>query len=542
MTAWRGGLVAAALLWSAAVLADDSLPSDAAGPPPDAVLDERPALHACEEDGAPSCETQADAATPAPDERASTDPVPLTEPSTLPSGAPPDGVAAPADPASVSEAPDATAEPATADLDGAEPREDPRAANVEPEVQHEPPPVVAPRERVGFGGVPALNYDADNGFGFGVVATLYGYEEGVTPYRYALTLVIFATTRLVQDHQIRFDAVDLFDLPLRLTLRGGYFQSVTQNFCGFGNAVTCDPGVAEVEAARLDLSGDDADTFARRYYLKRVVRPFGQLLARWRLLEEPTKLEVMGGYRGHLYLDGDPWADDDKDGAPDLAFAPYPGSLYAKTFPGGQDGYASVVTLGLMVDDRDEEASPTRGYWIEGSVRVSSSLLGSAWNYVGGNLTLRTYVALLRGERNIVLAQRLVLDATAGDLPVQEMVRVGGSWDYTGFGGNPMGRGVRLQRYIGRLKAFDQVELRADLYAHELLGQRFRWGVVGLVDAGWTGVDWTDLGGDPLRVNLGFGGGLRLAWNEDFIIRADVATSPDERYAPAVYIDIGNTF
>src|SRR5690606_11366487 len=117
-----------------------------------------------------------------------------------------------------------------------------------------------------------------------------------------------------------FDAVDVFNLPLRLTFRGGFFQSVTQNFCGFGNSVTCDPRVAELAANRLQLSGDDKETFVRRYYLMRQVRPHAQLLARWRLAELPAKLEVMAGYRAHLAIPGDPWADDDGDGSPDLAF------------------------------------------------------------------------------------------------------------------------------------------------------------------------------------------------------------------------------
>lgn len=435
-------------------------------------------------------------------------------------------------------------EPAVAEAVGAEAAADPRVSLDEPEEPSSstPPLETMEREGLGFGGIPAFNYDTDNGFGFGLVGSLYWYERGVAPYRYALTVILFATTKLIQDHQIRFDAVDVLDLPLRLTFRGGYYQSLTQNFCGFGNGVTCDPNVAALEASRLGLEGSAREDFLRRYYLLRLTRPYVQGLARWRLLREPVKLELMGGWRGHLLLPGDPWADDDGDGAPDLTFRPYPGSLYAKTFPRGEPGFASVFTAGLMLDERDREASPTRGYWIEGSVRLSSSWLGSSWDYAGGNLTARTYLPLLRGAHTVVLAQRLVLDATVGDLPVDEMIRVGGSWDYTAFGGNPMGRGIRVQRYVGRIKVLEQIELRADIASHELFGQRFRWGLAGLVDAGWIGVDWKDIGGDPYRILFGFGGGLRLAWNDDFVIRADVATSPIEGFSPAVYIDIGDTF
>lgn len=445
------------------------------------------------------------------------------------------------------EPPRASAAPAQADprpSEGVaqEPMADPRAPELEEPTR--PPPLTGAREsgRLGFGGVPALNYDADNGFGFGVVGSLFWYEPGFEPYRYALTLQVFATTRLVQDHQVRFDALDVFGLPLRFTFRGGYFQTVTHNFCGFGNAVGCDPEEGKREAARRGLLGEEEDAFARRYHKLRFVRPYAQTLLRWRLNKRPHMVELMAGWRGDGYLHGDPWEDADGDGSPDLAFRPYPGSLYQQTFPRGEPGFASVLTFGVMVDDRDNEPAPTRGYWVEASVRAASSLLGSSWDYLGANVTLRGYVPLLRGSDRLVLAERLVFDVTAGDLPVQEMVRVGGSWDYTAFGGNPMGRGIRLQRYIGRLKALGQTELRFAVVEHELFAQHFRWSVVALLDHGWVGYDWTDLRGHPLRLALGGGGGVRLAYNRDFVVRLDVATSPDEAWGPAVYLDIGHPF
>lgn len=513
--------------------------------PPPAADEREPAADACDEEPTRDACTAEVPLAPSTDERGD---APSEESADEPASpgpeVPSEGTEADAGDALATSA-EAALVPAVAEEVDSEPLRDPRVPLDEPElVTLRIPPGPAPlREGLGFGGIPALNYDSDNGFGFGVVGSLYWYERGVEPYRYALTLILFATTKLVQDHQIRFDAVELFDLPLRLTLRGGYYQSRTQNFCGFGNEVSCDPHVAEVEAARLGLRGSEREDFLRRYYFLRITRPYLQGLARWRLLREPVKVELMAGWRGHLLLPGDPWADDDGDGAPDLAFRPYPGSLYEKVFPGGESGFASVFTAGVMFDKRDREASPTRGYWVEGTLRASSSWLGSSWDYAGGNLTARTYLPLFTyGEHHLVLAQRLVLDATVGDLPVAEMIRVGGSWDYTAFGGNPMGRGIRVQRYVGRIKVLEQIEARADVFRHELFGQRFRWGLVGLVDAGWIGVDWQDLGGDPYRILLGFGGGLRLAWNEDFVIRADVATSPIERFAPAVYIDIGQTF
>ena len=61
------------------------------------------------------------------------------------------------------------------------------------------------KDGLGFGGVPALNYDSDNGFGFGVVATTFFYDGHTKPYRALLTLQLFMTSKFVQDHNLRVD-------------------------------------------------------------------------------------------------------------------------------------------------------------------------------------------------------------------------------------------------------------------------------------------------------------------------------------------------
>jgi hypothetical protein len=73
------------------------------------------------------------------------------------------------------------------------------------------------------------------------------------------------------------------------------------------------------------------------------------------------------------------------------------------------------------------------------------------------------------------------------------------------------------------------------------------------VDAGWIGADWDDLdGGLPgvgdgdeeaarlTRMIFGGGVGVRGLINDSFVIRIDLAFSPDEEQGPGIYMPVGN--
>lgn len=403
---------------------------------------------------------------------------------------------------------------------------------------------------VTFSGIPAINYIADNGLGLGVIAAVY-FHDGVTaPYRTAMTLQIFATTKLVQDHNLVIDSLRLFDLPLRLNARLGYLSSLTQNYCGTGGTVTCDVGVAKdaAVAAGLDSGTTGFDDFVGHYYQRRFMNPYGLVNLRYALIErspgQPTRVEVTGGYRAFYFIPGNIFADDDGDGAPDLT--PYPGSLHATEFPDGEAGLSSVVNLGLMLDSRDREPSPTEGWWMEGSVRATTPGL-STWNYGGFNVTVRGFTHLpidvpVYGNlgRRLVLANRFTVDGIVGDIPVQELARLGGSQDAYAFGGADMGRGIRVQRFMGKAKVLDQAELRFRFYEFDAFEQQFALTLAGFLDTAIVASELTD----PTDVGVAGGGGgaFRIAWNENFVIRLDVGVSPFENWEPQMYITINQPF
>lgn len=364
----------------------------------------------------------------------------------------------------------------------------------------------------GWGGLPAVNYNSDEGFGFGVVGSVYRYDGEQAPYKTAIDLVLFASTKAVHDHSLTIDALELGGAPIRLTVRADMRATRSSNYCGTGSGVTCDPAVAP------------NDTF----YKTRFVYPQLRADIRWTLDPKPHRLELLAGWRGGLLIPGD---FDER--------APYPDSLYAAHFPGGEEARVSVLQAGVMLDDRDNEPAPTKGYWIEASVRGASPLWGASFAYVGFNSTLRGYVPL--GSERLVLAERVVLDGQVGDVPTVELAVPGGSQRYDWYGSLNAGRGIRLRRYIGEVMTMSQTELRYTFARPKVFGVQLDLTTLAFLDLAFVASDWQHL--EELATPLpGEGVGLRVAFEQNFIVRVDVAVSHLEDYAPGVYIDLRNTF
>ena len=389
-----------------------------------------------------------------------------------------------------------------------------------------------------FAAVPTLTFSTDEGFGTGGVGTLYHRHTGVLPYRDAITANIFISSKLVQAHALTWDALRPFDIDGRLYLRAGYYSTVSQNYCGIGNAVTCAPGDAIEQVRRLELDKDPSlpdgavDELQRHYHLMRFIRPYATAIARPWLRDKPYRTELLLGWRGAVVIPG----DIEHRG-------PYPGSLFAEDFPDGQPGTSSVPFAGVIVDDRDTESFPTRGFFFESSVRGGHAFTGSTWEHAGANASIAGFFSLLADDtRRVVLASRVVADVIVGDPSVEEMARIGGTLDSIAFGGSTIGRGVREHRYIGKVKLIGQAELRAQLLETEVFGEVFNHGVALLTDTALIGADLLEWRGNPAKLLTTFGISYRLLWNESFAIRWDLALSPDEAAGPGFYIIVGQAF
>lgn len=385
-----------------------------------------------------------------------------------------------------------------------------------------------------FSGIPALAYGADSGFGFGVIGNMYADQKDYNPYKISLGLKFFMTTKGINSHQISLDQVRAFGLPLRLTSRLGFYSTISQDYCGKASDATCNEERANLEAAKLNLSDEEQKKFVGLYYKNRFMSIFGDVFGRYLLWKDEAKLELMTSYRGRYYMNRgfkEP--------------GPYKGSLFDHDYKNFKtDGYLSTLELGLMLDKRDIESSPTQGYWLESSVRGASWLFGSSWDYFGANAAARFYIPLDE-KRRLVIASQTIGDVIIGDLPYDAVSRIGGSQsfiDYTAIGGSSIGRGIREQRYVGKIKAIEQLEFRYLFYSFELFKQNFDLTAATMGDLAMTAWDFARFKKDMQQAYIGFGGGLRISWNKTFVIRADMGVSPHENFSPRIYLVVGNVF
>jgi len=380
----------------------------------------------------------------------------------------------------------------------------------------------------GWGGVPAIAYNSDDGLGLGAVGSIYRYDGATAPYKAAIGFEFFATSRDVHSHRVDLDLKRAGGLPLRLAARVEFSATRAGNFCGLVSGTFCDPAVAAAQADLLGLTGAARDRYEQRYFMVRAMQPGVALSGRYRIGRGTPKLEVVAGWRGSVLIPGDF----------DVR-APYAGSLYARTFPGGERGRISVVEAGVMIDGRDNEPAPSRGLWAEATVRGGGPWIGGEFGHIGANLIVRTYVPLL-GRSTLVWANRIIADAIDGDVPTFEIARGGGTQYYELFGGQRVGRGVRLRGVLGKIRFVEQAELRWRMVGFSVFGVRVDLTALAFADLGHIAMTTAALfGPDAMTVATG-GGGFRFAFDENFILRADVGFSPLERYEPGIYIDISH--
>ena len=370
-------------------------------------------------------------------------------------------------------------------------------------------PAPPPGRTLEFNIVPIAGGDSDVGIGGGEVADLARLDPRYRPYRWKLTSEAFITFSTLngqlispfQDYSLTLTLPDLTSSRrLRLEIRPAFTNERTLKFYGIGNATPLPPpgvSIADTEYQRVHptLSVEARYRFYKRFYLLAgsvytqnwlVVPPNG-LLARAQASPSAEIREIIG------------------------SFAPHG---------------VELLEGGIQYDSRDNETVTRRGQFHTAVIRVSPRV-GTAlpYAYERLNLTARFYTTPVH---NVTLLFRVVGDTLLGDPPFYELAR----FDETpAIGGSKAVRGVPAQRYYGKVKLFGNIEVRSEILHFSVQHKRMVLGAALFADGGRS---WTQLGqsnpaldGTGLGLKYGLGGGLRLQEGQTFIVRGDVAWSPD---------------
>ena len=371
--------------------------------------------------------------------------------------------------------------------------------------------------------LPTVGGTSDIGLGGGYVVSWAKVGARVEPYWWRLESTGLFTFRKDESGKLGAYYVDdylLVDFPnvikqrLGLKARLSFTREKALKFYGLGNAAQPDP-----ETPRREFD------YTRNHPTLRLEGE-GHFLRYGRL------------YWGAAYTYN--WFDVE------------PNSLLARTMRDGspkerellgtpQSHGVATFMQGLGWDSRDDVTSPQRGQFHDARLELSPGTETKDFRYRFARLSgsARFYVPLV--PDTLSFAVRFVGDALFGEVPFYELAKYQDSY---AFGGSKGVRGVPGQRYHGKLKFFSNVELRSQLLRFRAFGNSNTLGLAGFFDFGRLWADYSgsaELDGSEIGLKYGTGGGLRWAAGRSFVLRFDVAWSPDADPVGA-YLAAGHTF
>lgn len=377
--------------------------------------------------------------------------------------------------------------------------------------------------KVELGLIPLVGGDTDVGVGVGVLSTLARVAPGYEPYVWAVELAGFASAKWdegkvinpYQDYAVQVTMPHLAGGRLRLEIRPSYTKETTQRFYGLGNA----------------SPAPEDDVAARDFYGR--THPTLWVRARYRIWDH-LHLGAGTSYTQNWLVIG----PESTLGQQMVSDDP----TLRRLLP-VQRRHGVLLLEGLLLyDTRDSETVPERGQMHQARLRISPALAGDAlpYGYQQLNLSARFYVPLM-ATRRLVFAARVVGDLQFDHPPFYELARYDDTFALGGLNGV---RGVPGQRYYGKIKVFANFELRSKIVDFTLFGKELTLGAALFFDAGRAWADWghhPELDGRGLGLKFGTGGGVRLQQGKTFVVRGDIAWSPDARPLGG-YVGAGHTF
>ena len=377
--------------------------------------------------------------------------------------------------------------------------------------QPAPPTSSRASRAVEISGVPALNFDADEGFGYGAILAVSDYGAQAVPYRYTIQPTVFLTTGGRRDFTVFLDAPALLPKHWRLSAFAGREQQLAAPYYGIGNSTAYD--------ATLETGS------TRYYYRYGRDRTRATVDLQHSLGTAAARLLIGAGVSREV-IDLTPF-----DSGTTLIGAEHAGAA----MPAGRVNY---VRAGLIWDTRDQEIGPHSGTWADIIGQRATSAFGATNDFTRWTATIRRYQPL---SNRVTFAQRVVVQNTTGDVPFYELATVQTEFKpQDGIGGSSTVRGIPKDRYVGRGLALSNSEVRWRAADFTLRGRRSSIVLSSFADVGRVWEKGLDLTTAFEGLHAGYGVGARLAFGSSFVVAADVGHSAQST-AP-IYIGLGYLF
>ncbi|MBN1133199.1 MAG: BamA/TamA family outer membrane protein [Bacteroidales bacterium] len=390
-----------------------------------------------------------------------------------------------------------------------------------------------------LGGVPVVAYDADIGFKYGALVNLYWYGDGsrYPMYDHSVYIEWSRTTKGNGINQITYDTDKLIP-GIRSFFEASYLTEKALDFYGFN-------GYQSVYDMDYEASTDMHDNRNALYY--RHARQLLRLKADFQGKITGNRFRWLAGvaYYGNKIdsVDVDKLNEGKTSGL--LSY----NSLYGNYVQYGlipedqaNGGGHTILKAGLVYDTRDNEPNPFRGIWTEMQLHYAPSFLSNtSYSYTRLVFTHRQYFTLI--PEWMSLAYRLSYQGKlTGEMPfymLPYLFNTAPKLTSDGVGGSKTVRGIRRNRVAGDGFAYGNIELRGKILRTTVWNQNVYIALSGFLDAGMVTqkykFDTTGLPGSlpanlPENIidldeeevpHLGYGGGVHIAINQNFIITVD---------------------
>lgn len=375
-----------------------------------------------------------------------------------------------------------------------------------------------------FGALPAISYDSDLGFQYGALVNFYLYGDGsrFPKYNHSLYLELSTYTKGTSIARLRYDSEMLIP-KVRTTIDISYITDQLSDFYGFNGYQS---------QFNTDLSKTTHIFYKNERNMFRAKADFQGYFGK-------SKLGWVAGYTFYNFA-------VDSVNITKLNLQAVPGGtlfqryqqwgLIDKTEANG--GSINYLKIGLKYDSRDQLACPMKGIYTEAVVQTAPKFLNETFPHSKMAIIYRQYFTLLK---DLSFAYRLDYQMTLGNNHVPYYAQPLLITSYLvaatnqGLGGKSSIRGILRNRVIGDNVGFGNFEFRYKFLRFEMLNQNFYLGTNVFFDSGIIlkpiAIDFTRVSANDKatyfndyaagKFHSAAGIGLKIGWNENFIISAD---------------------